>query len=76
MDKVINCLFAAITLLLSVRGEVFKGKEDYLGMFARTEHVLFYATAGGRSTGSKALKLSFTAIFFLILKPQFLPVSL
>ncbi|XP_070829663.1 receptor-type tyrosine-protein phosphatase mu-like isoform X1 [Chaetodon trifascialis] len=25
MDKVINCLFAAITLLLSVRGEVFKG---------------------------------------------------
>lgn len=26
MDKVINCLFAAITLLLSARGEVFKGK--------------------------------------------------
>ncbi|GLD50825.1 receptor-type tyrosine-protein phosphatase mu isoform X1, partial [Lates japonicus] len=25
MDKVINCLFAAITLLLSARGEVFKG---------------------------------------------------
>lgn len=37
MDKVINCLFAAITLLLSVRGEVFKGKEDYLEMLARTE---------------------------------------
>lgn len=28
MDKVINCLFAAITLLLSARGEVFKGKKD------------------------------------------------
>ncbi|KAL3988770.1 nucleoside-diphosphate kinase [Sarotherodon galilaeus] len=25
MDKVINCLFAALTLLLSARGEVFKG---------------------------------------------------
>lgn len=39
MDKVINCLFAAMTLLLSARGEVFKGKEDYLEMFARTEHM-------------------------------------
>lgn len=28
MDKVINCLFAAITLLLSARGEVFKGKQE------------------------------------------------
>ncbi|KAF3857986.1 hypothetical protein F7725_011187 [Dissostichus mawsoni] len=35
MDKVINCLFAAITLLLSAQGEVFKGKENYLEMFAR-----------------------------------------
>lgn len=35
MDKVINCLFAALTLLLSARGEVFKGKDDYLEMFFR-----------------------------------------
>lgn len=31
MDKVINCLFAAITLLLSTRGEVFKGKRGRPG---------------------------------------------
>ncbi|XP_067109109.1 receptor-type tyrosine-protein phosphatase mu-like [Osmerus mordax] len=29
MDKVINCLFAAISLLVSVRGEVFKGDCDF-----------------------------------------------
>uniref|UniRef100_A0AAQ4Q4W1 protein-tyrosine-phosphatase n=1 Tax=Gasterosteus aculeatus aculeatus TaxID=481459 RepID=A0AAQ4Q4W1_GASAC len=29
MDKVINCLFAAITLLLSARGEVFKGECNF-----------------------------------------------
>ena len=27
MDKVVNCLFAAITLLLSVRAEVLRGKK-------------------------------------------------
>lgn len=36
MDKVLNCLFAAITLLVSVRGEVFKGKE---GLPGRVLHV-------------------------------------
>lgn len=37
MDKVINCLFAAISLLLSVRGEVFKGKQAHLEVFEPTE---------------------------------------
>lgn len=36
MDKVLNWLFAAMTLLLSVRGEVFKGKDDHL-QFVWTE---------------------------------------
>lgn len=36
MDKVLNWLFAAMTLLLSVRGEVFKGKDDHL-QIVRTE---------------------------------------
>lgn len=40
MDKVINCLFAALTLLFSARGEVFKGKDDYWKMFAGAEHTL------------------------------------
>ena len=31
MDKVVNCLFAAITLLLSVRAEVLRGKEYVRG---------------------------------------------
>lgn len=65
MDKVINCLFAAITLLLSARGEVFKGKqEDYtLEVFVRTRRrlrcnaILCRATARGTQVRVKALKL-------------------
>lgn len=46
MDKVLNWLFAAITLLLSVRGEVFKGKDDHLEMFECSERIALFA--GGR----------------------------
>lgn len=64
MDKVINCLFAAITLLLSARGEVFKGKEDYLEMFARTEHMRspVLCLRRGMKWRGKALKLSLPTI--------------
>lgn len=43
MDKVLNWLFAAITLLLSVRGEVFKGKDDHLEMFECSERTALFA---------------------------------
>lgn len=46
MDKVINCLFAAITLLLSARGEVFQGKDHYLEMIADSEHMLSFCCMG------------------------------
>lgn len=64
MDKVINCLFAAITLLLSARGEVFKGKEDYLEMFVRTQHMrgLVLRHSRGMKWKLKALKLSLPTI--------------
>lgn len=37
MDKVLNWLFAAMTLLLSVQGEVFKGKATTCNLFGRSE---------------------------------------
>jgi len=64
MDKVVNCLFAAITLLLSARGEVFKGNKDFLHMFTRPEQMRspvlwFIREAKWRA---KALKVSLPTI--------------
>lgn len=71
MDKVINCLFAAITLLLSVRGEVFKGKKDLLEMFKRAEQSLFDAER--RSGGERHLNSVCSLFIFPLVLYEALP---